>query len=279
MHTSCATLSGIESNPHCCAWWKPISKTQIEQLKKICNKIDELLAEYYRFQRTINVQTSVKHTIFGLKKPDQAELDVRTYDEKEKLADQRNRQNAPYFKLKMVMDYWCSLWFWDMRDAKELPTRQQYWQDIAGILELDIDKALDGIILAKGQQKIFTTETQLSMAMESVAKDEEAGNAKLFSDTVIENTNRRDLFDNNQRLTLVSLLAKQYFFFHPQLEFLDVFWERGGFDLIAGNPPWLKIEFEEKDIISEKKPEVVIRSVSAPEVKKLSNIFKITSAN
>jgi hypothetical protein len=115
----------------------------LEQLRKICNKVDELLAEFYRFQRSINLQTANRHNIFGaLKNSEQAAIDLRSYDEKERLADQRNRHNAPYFKLKMVMDYWCSLWFWDVRDAKDLPTRQQYWQDIAAILELDLNKAL-----------------------------------------------------------------------------------------------------------------------------------------
>ena len=52
--------------------------------------------------------------------------------------DQRNRQSAPYYKLKMVMDYWCGLWFWDMRQAVHLPNRQQYINDIASILNLDL---------------------------------------------------------------------------------------------------------------------------------------------
>jgi hypothetical protein len=39
------------------------------------------------------------------------------------------------------MDYWCALWFWDMRQATELPNREQYWQDIANILDLDLGKA------------------------------------------------------------------------------------------------------------------------------------------
>ncbi|MBK6331054.1 MAG: hypothetical protein IPF62_11255 [Bacteroidetes bacterium] len=76
----------------------------------------------------------VGHNIFGaLKYSEQAAIDLRSYDEKERLADQRNRHNAPYFKLKMVMDYWCSLWFWDVRDAKELPDANNYWQDISAI--------------------------------------------------------------------------------------------------------------------------------------------------
>ncbi len=255
---------------------EPLKKSETEQLKKICTKIDDLLAEFYRFQRTINTQTANKQEIFGV--AGNRQLNLKTYDEKEQLADQRNRHNAPYFKLKMVMDYWCSLWFWDLRDAQYLPNRHQYWQDIASILELDINTAAEGMLVKKGQQTLFETANQLSMAMEDAesleASPPTGGGGlevagQLFTEAIVTYTNRKDLFDNNQRLAMISELANKYHFFHPQLEFLDVFWERGGFDLIAGNPPWLKIEFEEKDIISEKKPEVVIRNITAPEVKKI----------
>lgn len=248
-------------------WCKPISLTELEQLKRICNKVDELLAEYYRFQRSINQQTASKQEIFGVT-VSQRVANLQTYDEKERLADQRNRQNAPYFKLKMVMDYWCSLWFWDVRQAGEIPDRQQYWQDIAAILELDTNKALEGIIERRGQQKLFEAGVQLSFAMEPAPEKKD-----LFADAVTESITRTGFFDNNQRIGLVSQLAQQYYFFHPQLEFLDVFWERGGFDLIAGNPPWLKITFEESGIISEKFPEIAIHEESATKVSSMHKDF------
>jgi hypothetical protein len=196
---------------------EPIKKTELEQLlRKICNKVDELLAEFYRFQRSINLQTANRHNIFGaLKNSEQAAIDLRSYDEKERLADQRNRHNAPYFKLKMVMDYWCSLWFWDVRDAKDLPNRQQYWKDIAEILELDTNAAFDGIIVKKGQQKIFDNAEQLSFDLETdelsanskqlpeeaptanselqTANSQQSANRELFTDAVVEYTNRKDL--------------------------------------------------------------------------------------
>ena len=43
---------------------------------------------------------------------------------------------------------------------------------------------------------------------------------------------------------------------------------RGGFDLIVGNPPWLKVEWEEKGIIGDADPMVLIRKVSASELAK-----------
>jgi hypothetical protein len=251
-------------------WAVPLNKTELITVKRLSDKIDELLTEYYKFQRMINQKTATKQEIFGVPVK-QLEASLSSYDEKEKLADQRNRQNAPYFKLKMVMDYWCSLWFWDMREAKDLPTRSQYWQDIARILQLDTEKAYDGIIKRKGEQGLlFETSVQLSMAMEP-AND----NKSTFESIIVEDEAqyKANIFDENQRIKTVNRLAAQYHFFHPQLEFLEVFWERGGFDLIAGNPPWLKIEFNEKGVISEKFPEVIIRDISAPNVRKIREGF------
>lgn len=255
-------------------WCKPLSKTDVEKLKTLSAKIDELLTDYYKFQRSINQATATKQHIFGVPVK-QITAEMRSYDEKERLADQRNRHNAPYFKLKMVMDYWCSLWFWDVREAAVIPNRRQYWQDIEEILKLDVNKAIEGIEDRRGQQSMFETGVQMSMVLEPGTS---AAENQAFTDVVVDSTQQKDLFDKNQRLVLVSQLAKQYYFFHPQLEFLEVFWERGGFDLIGGNPPWLKITFEEKGIISEKFPEVDIRSVTAPQIRTMqSEYFSIES--
>ena len=247
-------------------WCKPLSKSEVDKLKNISTKIDELLTDYYKFQRSINQATATKQHIFGVPVK-QIMAEMRSYDEKERLADQRNRHNAPYFKLKMVMDYWCSLWFWDVREADAIPNRRQYWQDIEEILKLDVNKAIEGIEDRRGQQYLFETGVQMRMVLEPGTS---AVENQAFTDVVVDSTQQQDLFDKNKRLVLVSKLAKQYFFFHPQLEFLEVFWERGGFDLIAGNPPWVNIELDETGVLSEKKPEISIRDISAPEVKNLA---------
>jgi len=65
---------------------------------------------------------------------------------------------------------------------------------------------------------------------------------------------------------MISQLANKYLFFHPQLEFLDVFWERGGFDLIAGNPPWIKIAFDKSSFLADYEPLIVLRNLSSSDV-------------
>jgi hypothetical protein len=244
---------------------KPLGKAEVTKLQRICEHIDVLLAEYYRFQVSLNVQTSNRQNLFGMTgKGDQVTMQLRSYDEKERLADQRNRHNAPYYKLKMVMDYWCSLWFWDMRRADVLPDRNRWWDDIASILELDADSAAAAIIESRGQRRMFDTATQTALPLHVSDAGEQS--AALFTETIVATTDKGDLFDTNERLQLVANLANTYRFFHPQLEFLEVFWERGGFDLIAGNPPWLKVVFETRNVLCEFDPQIIISNKTAAEV-------------
>ena len=53
---------------------------------------------------------------------------------------------------------------------------------------------------------------------------------------------------------------------HWELTFADIFAARGGFDLVLGNPPWLKVEWKEAGILGEKNPLVAIRKLNATEL-------------
>ena len=242
---------------------KPITGEEFLRLQKICDSIDEQLEEYYTFQKRLNAQTKNKVDIWGgFKDEEQIGLNLRSYDEKEQLNDQRNRQSAPYYKLKMVMDYWCSLWFWDVRKAEHLPTRQQYINDIASILNIDLTKQTK----TEKVTSSYTLEATPSLF-------EEPSVGAQAQQQIIEKTQKGDLFDNKERLEEVKILSGQHRFFHNQLEFIEVFKERGGFDVVVGNPPWLKLIFEEKEVMSEKFPELFIRKTSATKVRELQNNF------
>ncbi len=223
---------------------KPISADEFKTLKKLSSKIDLLLEQHYEHQQKINALTAGMVALFGAESP---ELGMSSYEHKESLAKERLHHNAPYFKLKMVFDYWCALWFWDMRKATELPTRAEWLQDIAFILNYE----LKGMEQSKeGNNLLKRTDT--------------------ISEQLSQNAERSTLLFDNQRLSMVKQYAEHYRFFHYQLEFIEVFKERGGFDVIVGNPPWVNTEMDEAGIVSEQNPEVNIRKMSAPQVKKLA---------
>lgn len=220
---------------------QPLSTSECLRLEKLCKVIDTLLEEHYRQIKGIIKDTTSAYAVYGQANP---QMPIKGYDEKERLAESRNARSAPYYKLRMVMDYWCSLWFWDARDVVNLPTRQQWLNEIENILGVD-----------------------LSSMPENADAAEILANIKKYA------TDSSGLFGSEERLHTVMNLRDQHRFFHHELEFLEVFKERGGFDVIVGNPPWIKLLFEEKDIIAEQYPEVSIRKTTAPTVRKLQQSY------
>jgi hypothetical protein len=156
------------------------------------------------------------------------------------------------------MDYWCSLWFWEYKDADALPTRQEFWGDIEALLDVDnaqLDtntrRALERVGMAAEPQeeyeRISEEESQIMARTQEELLTASHANLSLFAD------------EEPLRLRIADALGKRYHFFHPMLEFIEVFWLRDGFDIICGNPPFLKLTFEPQKILSDKYPELVIR--------------------
>lgn len=248
---------------------EPYREAEIRQLLAISGRIDEELEACYRFLLQLRKKTASRYKVYGAE--GQGEFGLYSYEEKEQFNRERMQHNAAYFRLKLVMDYWCALWFWDVREAAELPSRQQWLDELSRIL--DVKKKTAPITV---QHKLFASPgEQLSldqMTDPPVVADAADAYKPTGSDALIRQVDRSGLFDE-QRLKMVNALAEQHRFFHPQLEFLDVFRERGGFDLICGNPPWIKMQFDEKGVMSDVYPEVLIRKMSAPKVRRLSGKF------
>jgi hypothetical protein len=257
-------------------WTNPISEYDFQTLQRLSGKIDVLLKEYYTDQLSIDKYTNNRKEIWDgidhsetesmFKEEEQAE----SYARKQQLFDTRYRRDNAYRKLKLAMDYWCALWFWEYDDASDLPTREEYWADIEALLDVDNDKldtrtrqALEryGSLFAaedgnENSGRMTEEESEIVTKTQEELLTESHGSTTLFA------------HEDPLRLKIADRLAKRYRFFHPMLEFIEVFWLRDGFDIICGNPPWLKLEFDEIGIISEKYPEVAIRKMAAPEVRR-----------
>ena len=80
------------------------------------------------------------------------------------------------------------------------------------------------------------------------------------TDTIVDIPRLRQ---ENPRLDLAAQIAEQNKFIHWELEFADLFAERGGFDLIIGNPPWIKIEWNEQSVLSYTHPMFALKKLSA----------------
>lgn len=214
---------------------QPLSTSECVRLEKLCKVIDTLLEEHYRQIKGIIKDTTSAYAVYGQINP---QMPIKGYDEKERLAESRNARSAPYYKLRMVMDYWCSLWFWDARNIVNWPTREQWYNEIENILGVDLS-----------------------------SMPENADSTTILANIKKNAADTSGLFGSEERLYTVEELREQHRFFHHELEFLEVFRERGGFDVIAGNPPWVSIEFDEAGVLSDDDPKILLSNLSAPQVK------------
>lgn len=261
-------------------WTANITKEDMLILRKLSAKIDQLIKECVLHQQKIDYLTQNRYAIWGHTDRAYENYTFDAFDDKQSVSDSRNQKGNAFYKLRTIMDYWCSLWFWEYEDASLIPSRREYWLDIAQIIGIDLTGDSSDYVPA-----VLFEENSL---FNQPAKEEESEEVSSDSEDTIEEDiptytkedaeaelrkvrSETKLFDNGYRIPVVQRLADRYHFFHPMLEFIEVFWLRDGFDVIVGNPPWLKLEFDEKDIIGEKFPEVQIRKTSTLDVKSIKN--------
>ena len=150
-------------------------------------------------------------------------------------------------RLKWAMDYWTALWFWPIQEAHLLPSRDEWLLELSMILG-DLEQGVGPDV---DQQSLFPDTQPRQMAMD-------------FSDRH-GFVNVEKLKQEFARLRCVEAVIQRIRPLHWDLEFADLL-QRGGFDLIVGNPPWLKVKWEEKGVIGDTDPMVLIRDVSASEL-------------
>ena len=134
------------------------------------------------------------------------------------------------------MDYWCAMWYWPAQAEVLPPTRAEYIQDLMTVVSFrtkdDRDLQFDDLFLFE-EGKELAQKLRLLKAQQGYVSF-------------------KDLVTNIPRLKLAHKLSRKYRFFHWELEFADIFLSktndgesRGGFDLVIGNPPWIKLNFKE----------------------------------
>ena len=251
------------------AWNKkfnaPYDQNDIVTLLRLSSVIDELWEAQINLRREVEQKTQDSLSIFGHQ--DNAEDSHTTIRQKDKILSElykseHMRNAGPYARLKFAMDYWCALWFWPIDKADLLPSRSEFFFDMSLILEGTIASVNVDKNAKVGQMSLFPTE------MEQMAIDIVASYGLNYQRSMVDIPALRK---NNPRLDLAYRIAEQNKFMHWELEFADLFAEKGGFDLVIGNPPWIKIEWNEQGVLSDSHPIFAVKNLSASETAKERN--------
>lgn len=272
---------------------KPYSQTEIGLMRSLSKTIDELWRGQIKARQQLEKATQDDLIIYGFdanasKKTAKAlenqqkygqgslgieseyfrgnNLTIREKDEMLRIAyhSEKAENASEYARLKLAMDYWCSLWFWPIDKADLLPTRAQYLTEMSLILtgEIPQEEGLTLMPMDNGQPTLMD------------AMDDSHERDYMYDHAVDLDELCRGDGEPAQRLRLVKEVAKKQRFFHWELEFADVF-KDGGFDFMVGNPPWVKLQWEAANAISDVNPEYAVQSISASELnKKLPELLK-----
>lgn len=245
------------------AWNKkftaPYSLSDLETLCGLSEVIDELWDKQIKLRQMVKEETQDKLSVYGYSDTvADSHTTIRQKDQiYSKLYKSEDMKNAgPYARLKFAMDYWCALWFWPIDKADMLPSRSEFLNDMNLILVGTFSNKGNNLMEYQ-QLSLFPTEQE-----EIINKIKD-----LFpGQNVVDIDKLCTLFS---RLDLVREIAEQNHFIHWELEFADLFKERGGFDLILGNPPWRTIEWKLNDVISDFCPAIYIQQLSEQRIEEI----------
>ncbi len=267
---------------------RPLAHHEVARLQQLSERVQALWQEHTQAlardrQRTEDALDLWPHDA-GAKADTSAEAISRAQKEAIRRAGLFNEDGdyaTPFRRLKLVMDYWCALWFWPIADSAKLPSREEWWLEVGAILEGNVvdlapQRGLDFTEPSVPQQLLPDIQGDMFGAVQPTLEARPTG-ANLhdrFGELRISK-----LRQHFPRIEQVEAVAAAQRFLHWELCFADVLLgstrpnagpeARGGFDLILGNPPWLKVEWNEAGILGEKNPVFAVRKVSASYLAKL----------
>ncbi|UBM09982.1 class I SAM-dependent DNA methyltransferase [Cupriavidus metallidurans] len=276
------------------AWRKamsaPLDSFEVARLQQLSLRVGELWAEHTAAlardrARTEDALSVWPHSIgAGSDCPSRVSRTQKDAIRRQGLLNEDGDLATPFRRLKLVMDYWCALWFWPITASENLPSREQWWMEIGAILEgnivdlapqasLDLQSAAleqPQNVIPEIQGSLLGFETQLSLTEATDQPDlhDKFGQLRISK-----------LRQHFPRVAVVEAIAEARRFMHWELCFADVLLGTGrkaadpsrppGFDLILGNPPWLRVEWNEAGVLGEANPVFAIRKISATDLAKL----------
>ncbi|MGW0333111.1 Eco57I restriction-modification methylase domain-containing protein [Streptomyces sp. NPDC003011] len=255
---------------------EPGEKTQTGRLMRLARRV-EYLWDLVVMRLKLSEQEISRHVdVWGAAIPREgegSEQGGRQPMDRDAVLDALNRTGTPYWRLKQVMDAWCALWFWPLEEIGLLDGSDEFeyrpnGEDRTALKKGDSRrrvalKSLDDWIefaeAVVGRVDVDTGEgQQVSLLSFEGVKSLDQLDAKEheLDQKMIEATawaKPADLGYTFPWYGTVTRIAKERGFLHWELTFAHVFAE-GGFDLMVGNPPWVKQEWKESGVLAEFEP-------------------------
>lgn len=229
------------------AFTAPLSKDEVRRVQALSQAADKLWQQHAEELARVRRATCDELHVWPDPAANRAPTSTAQKDAiyQREMLSEAQKNASPYRRLKLVMDAWCALWFWPLDKASELPSREHWWFVLETVL-------LGNASLSSVPADDLFPETQPQQGLDFTPERDRYGHVDIGA-----------LVEALPQLQVAQLVAGQQHFMHWALEFADVFKARGGFDVILGNPPWIKLEWNEQSLLSDFDPRFAIRKLSA----------------
>jgi methylase of polypeptide subunit release factors len=237
------------------------TEAQIAHLLRLSQLVDALWKDWAEQQTQLRQRTTDPLPVWGdptrIIQGDWTPLRLKDRIQEQEVLGLDVANTNARLRLKWAIDYWCALWFWPIRQAESLPSRDTWLLELSMILG-DLEQ---GVAPELGQGNLFADTQPKQLAVDFSDRHGFVDVQKLKAEF--------------ERLRQVEMVHDRIRPLHWDLEFADLL-KRGGFDLIVGNPPWIPARSSLSDIASDIDPIFSVRPLSAAlaETKILSELGK-----
>lgn len=214
-----------------------------QRLAVLSKQVELLYARAARERGRLMEKIASRESVWGQPEGSKNPFNIAA---REKMLALLKQAGTAYSRLKQAMDLWCALWAWPLEQAALLPSRAQFWSLLEGILGVSTSIA-----------DLPDVTEQLELIPTAVRPSEPPPAPELGGDVKAEDV-----------LSVAAQAAASLRPLHWELEFSEVFVQRGGFDLTVGNPPWIKLQWNEQGLLEEIDPRLVLDGVSASDAAK-----------
>lgn len=243
------------------AWRKELTATyspkEIARLGKLSDRFDQLYAQYTKERQRMLSWCRSDAPVWGQPAAPRPTGGYLPLERREQMLAALRAPGTAYARLKEALDFWVALWGWPLEHTELLPKRDQWWAELESILgvEAELPPSLDD-----AQLELLSTESKPPSSRRPRSDSTDAAQDGSAS---ARETAR----------TVAQRAAQRLRPHHWELEFAEVFArpedEGGpGFDLIVGNPPWIKLQWNEQALLEDLDPRLALDGVSAADAAK-----------
>ena len=218
------------------------SDVEVREALDICALIDRHWDDYARRRADALRDTACTATVWPTPaNSPEAIAPGPSLEKQEQARAELEASSGGFQRLKLVMDTWCALWFWPLDRAADLPKREAFLTAVRLLLG---DAPPD-----KGSWPMIEVNLGIEVNVLLAAAAGRVPDTKTLAEAV-------PWFDAARQL------AAEQNFHHWELVFPEVLGpmaECSGFDLIVGNPPWLKAGWADAAVLCEIEPVLGVR--------------------